>query len=86
VSAPLPRRDRDTRQTADWRRRYAAYACQPDAEGYRDPDDRRRQPDRPSTYSLPTTVLYRHAADMAARGWAEWELQRRFKLRAVPTA
>ncbi|MEC3992254.1 hypothetical protein VSR01_01310 [Actinacidiphila sp. DG2A-62] len=52
----------------------------------RDPLDRLRQPDNPSTYSLPPTVLYRHAADLAARGWQPYELRRRFKLRAVPTA
>jgi hypothetical protein len=85
VTAPLPRRDRDTRQTADWRRRDAAYACPPAEDGVRDPLDRLPKAQGPSTYSLPATVLYRHAATLATQGWAPWELHRRFKLRAVPT-
>lgn len=86
MSAPLPRRDRDTRQTVEWHRRDAAYRLTPAEDGVSDPLDRLRQPDGPSTYSLPTTVLYRHAADLAAQGWAEWELRRRFKIPAVPAA
>jgi hypothetical protein len=85
VTAPvLPRRRREA-ASVEWRRRYASFACPPGADGFRDPLDRRRQPDGPSTYSLPTTVLYRHAADLAAQGWQPYELRRRFKLRAVPT-
>jgi hypothetical protein len=86
VTAALPRRDRGTRQTPEWHRRYASYSCLPDEDGVRDPLDRLRHQDGPSTYGLPTTVLYRHAAALAAQGWAEWELRRRFALRAVPAA
>lgn len=86
MSAPLPRRDREARQTPDWRRRYASYACPPAEDGVRDPLARCRQQDGPSTYSLPTTALYRHAADLIRRGWSEAEVHQRLKLRAVPAA
>jgi hypothetical protein len=85
VTAPVLPRQRREAASVEWRRRYASYACPPDADGFRDPLGRRCQPDGPSTYSLPTTARYRHAAALAAQGWQEWELRRRFKLRAVPT-
>lgn len=85
MTAPAQRRTPRLAASVDWRRRYAALACPPDPDGFRDPLDKLRQPDGPSTYSLPTTVLYRHAADLAAQGWQPYELRSRFKLRAVPT-
>lgn len=71
-------------------RRAAALRCPPRDCGcehahHADPLDCLALPPGPSTYSLPTTVLYRHAADLAAQGWQPYELRRRFALRAVPT-
>lgn len=86
MNRPRPRWERDTRQTVEWRRRYASYALPPVADGVADPLDRLRQSEHPSTYSLTPTELWHHAADLARCGWTEAELRRRFKLPAVPAA
>ena len=70
----------------EWRRRYTSYGCPPDADGFRDPLDKLRQPDGPSTFSLNRAELADHAAQLAAAGWAEWELHQRLDLPAAATA
>lgn len=86
MSAALPRRAARERGCVEWRRRYAAYACPPDAEGVRDPLDKLRQPEHPSTFSLDPAELATHANRLAAGGWAEWELHLRLDLTATAAA
>lgn len=91
MTAPVLRRQRREAASVEWRRRYNSYACVPRDCGcpdafHRDPMDCEARRPAPSTFSLDPAELVHHTTDLAAQGWADWELAERFGLRAVPAA